>query len=61
MERATRERLDNARGPDQLVVLLDARAASTLQVTRKVTLFKDTAVALNQARRPTRLSCRFSG
>ncbi|KAK9842597.1 hypothetical protein WJX81_008150 [Elliptochloris bilobata] len=48
VDRATRERLDNARGPDQLVVVLDARDASTLQVTRKVTLFKDTAVALNQ-------------
>lgn len=48
VERATRERLDNARGPDQLVAVLDARGASTLQVTRKVTLFKDTAVTLNQ-------------
>ena len=59
MERATRERLDNTRGPDQLTVVLDARDASTLQVTRKVTLFKDTAVALNQVRPPlsTSLVC----
>lgn len=57
VERATHERLHNVRGPDQFTVVLDARDASTLQVTRKVTLFKDTAVALNQVRRYLLLAC----
>ena len=57
VERATHERLDNVRGPDQFTVVLDARDASTLQVTRKVTLFKDTAVALNQVRSYVSLAC----
>ena len=57
VERATRERLDNVRGPDQVVAVLDARDASTLQVTRKVTLFKDTAVTLNQVPPSARCLC----
>ncbi len=45
-----RRRLDNEVGPDQLVAVVDARGASALQVTRKVTLIKETALALNQVR-----------
>lgn len=43
-----RRRLDNEVGPDQIVAVLDAQGASLLQVTRKVTLIKETAVALNK-------------
>lgn len=50
VELAVRRRLDNEVGPDQLVAVVDARGASALQVTRKVTLIKETAVALNQVR-----------
>lgn len=45
-----RRRLDNEVGPDQLVAVVDARGASALQVTRKVTHIKETALALNQVR-----------
>ncbi|KAK9906365.1 hypothetical protein WJX75_000628 [Coccomyxa subellipsoidea] len=48
VELAVRRRLDNEVGPDQLVAVVDARGASALQVTRKVTLIKETALALNQ-------------
>jgi hypothetical protein len=50
VELAVRRRLDNEVGPDQLVAVVDARGASALQVTRKVTLIKETALALNQVR-----------
>ncbi len=54
-----RRRLDNEVGPDQLVAVIDARGASALQVTRKVTLIKETALALNQVRSPCSMPCRY--
>ena len=45
---AVEEMLSNTSGPDKVVAVLDARGASTLQVTRHIQLFKETAVALNQ-------------
>lgn len=48
VELAVRRRLDNEVGPDQLVAVVDAQGASALQVTRKVTLLKETALALNK-------------
>lgn len=54
---AVEEMLSNSSGPDKVVAVLDARGASTLQVTRHIQLFKETAVALNQVCPAARLGC----
>lgn len=48
MHRALTEVFSNERGPDKLVVILDASSAYHLQAARHVTTFKETAVCLNK-------------
>ena len=48
VELGVRVRLDNEAGPDQLVVVLLVAGANPLQVTRQVTLYRETALTLNK-------------
>ena len=48
VQRAVTEVLSNEHGPDQLLVVLDARWAQSLDVTRNVRLFKDASATLLQ-------------
>ena len=53
VELGVRARLDNEAGPDQLVVVLLVAGANPLQVTRQVTLYRETALTLNKVRLQT--------
>ena len=48
MQRAMTEIFSNQHGPDRLVVVMDATAASSLHVTRNAALFKQISVTLNK-------------
>ena len=50
MDYALTDLLTDSGSTDRVVVVLDARGASTLQVTRHIQLFKQTALDLNQVR-----------
>ena len=51
MHRAMTEVFSNERGPDRVIVIMDATGANSLQAARHVNVFKETAVSLNRVRK----------
>ena len=48
MQRALQEVFSDQRGPDKVVVIMDASHSNPLQAARHVHIFKETAVSLNR-------------